>query len=180
MKKLFTLLALVGMMALPMTVFAESTSKMSYECTAKLDDTSVQVCTVKVTTTGDPATELSVKLTANNATINQSSIEAATGWVADSTAYPTIKFTNSELGGTDTYNLFTFEYTPSTNGEECTVVLEAANDSVTISTQTKDTDTTTENKQTGASLPYVFLGGALLIAGYAFVTTKNKSKMYKI
>ena len=45
---------------------------------------------------------------------------------------------------------------------------------------TKKIDTPVENEQTGVTLPYIFLGAALLIAGYAFVATKNKSKMFKI
>ena len=47
-------------------------------------------------------------------------------------------------------------------------------------TVTKDTDTPTSNKDTGVSFPYIALGTIVLVAGGAYIATRNKSKMYKI
>ena len=86
----------------------------------------------------------------------------------------TIKLTG--LGSEGEVDLFSFTYLVS-GEKDCEIV--ASFGSQKVSTES-NTDTTTPQKQTGSSLPYVALGAMALIAGGAYVATKNKAKMYRL
>lgn len=179
MKKIFSFLAIALLVMIPMSTNA-ATNEIVLEngvipCKETLNENEYQ-CAVKMRVTGGSTESITVNITTHNATLNSDSIEAASGWNADISAYPTVTFTKTD-GGTGEFELFTFVYTKATNGEDCYVTIDGKS---TKSVVTKDTDTPVENEQTGVTLPYIFLGAALLIAGYAFVATKNKSKMFKI
>lgn len=182
MKKIFSFLAIAMLVMLPMTTNA-ATNEIVLEngvipCVQDSLDSSKYNCTVSLNTTGGNETSVAINITEYNATVDKNSIEAGEAWNVDTTAYPQLTFTSSTANGnTGTNVLFTFSYTKSTNGEDCYVTINGKSTSKTV---TKDTDTPVENEQTGVTLPYIFLGAALLIAGYAFVATKNKSKMFKI
>lgn len=72
-------------------------------------------------------------------------------------------------------SLFSFTYKVS-GTENCSIQLSL--DGVTVNTPAADTPT--ENKQTGSTVPFIALGAMVLIAGGAYVATKNKSKMFNI
>lgn len=181
MKKIFSFLAIAMLVMLPMTTNAAG--KIVQEngqipCTPDPLDSTKMNCTVSLEVTGENEKSVTIDITEHNATVDTNSIEAGEAWNVDTTAYPQLTFTSSTANGnTGTNVLFTFSYTKSTNGEDCYVTINGKSTSKTV---TKDTDTPVENEQTGVTLPYIFLGAALLIAGYAFVATKNKSKMFKI
>ena len=74
--------------------------------------------------------------------------------------------------------LFQFKYKKS-GTENCKVTYSLGDISTPINPD-PDPETPTENKDTGASLPYVALGSIALIAVGAYFATKNRAKMYKI
>lgn len=77
----------------------------------------------------------------------------------------------------DEGNLLAFSYKKSTQeGCKVTVSLTGANSVTTKDEENPDP----ENPQTGSTLPYIALGSIALIAAGAYVTTRNKSKVYKI
>lgn len=182
MKKIFSFLAIAMAVIMPMSTNA-ATNEIVLEngvipCVQDALDSTKFNCTVTLNTTGGSETSVAINITEHNASVDTSSIEAGKVWNVDTTAYPNLTFTSAtETGNTGSNVLFTFSYTKATNGEDCYVTV---NGKSTKNVVTKDTDTPVENEQTGVTLPYIFLGAALLIAGYAFVATKNKSKMYKI
>lgn len=85
----------------------------------------------------------------------------------------TLNYGNPSESGEHT--LFGFKYTPS-GEDDCTIVI-TLNDA-TYNTPTPDVPTT--NKQTGISVPYIALGAITLLAVGAYMTTKNKAKMFNI
>ena len=87
----------------------------------------------------------------------------------------------ASIGVTGEGNLFTFSYRPS-GEEDCGVNIALNGQSVPITpTETPSTpDTPTDNKQTGATLPYIALGAIVVLATGAYLATRNKAKMYKI
>ena len=91
----------------------------------------------------------------------------------------------ASIGVTGEGNLFTFSYRPS-GSEDCEVAITLNGQQVPVTppTETPSTpsnpDTPTDNKQTGATLPYIALGVIALGATGAYLATRNKSKMYKI
>lgn len=180
MKKIFSFLAIAMLVMLPMTTNAAG--KIVQEngqipCTPDPLDSTKMNCTVSLEVTGENEKSVTIDITEHNATVDTNSIEAGPTWNVDNSTYPKLVFTSTdEAGNAGTTVLFTFTYTKATNGEECYVSINGSR----TETTSKDTDTPVENEQTGVTLPYIFLGAALLIAGYAFVATKNKSKMFKI
>ncbi len=88
----------------------------------------------------------------------------------------------ASIGVTGEGNLFTFSYRPS--GEaDCgvNIALNGQNVPITPTTpETSDPDTPTDNKQTGATLPYIALGTIAVLATGVYLATRNKAKMYKI
>lgn len=183
MKRLMNILV-VGLMALaPLTVNAAGTTQLNFtedNCVLKEGESNVYVCTISATTTGEGVTELTIGLTAENATINFESIEGRGEWMTESTSSP-LTFT-SLSAQTGTYEVFSFEYTKATDGTNCKVkaTLNGTDYTINNGDDKTPTDTPTENKQTGVTLPYIVLGGAVILAVVGYVSVKNKSKMYKI
>ena len=179
MKKIFSFLAIAMAVVMPMSTNAATTEIVLdngvIPCKETLNENEYE-CTVKMRVTGGTADSITVNITTHNVTLDTNTIEAKAGWNVDASAYPSVTFTKAE-GETGEFELFTFTYTKATNGEDCYVTIDGKSTHQTVN---KDTDNPVENEQTGVTLPYIFLGAALLIAGYAFVATKNKSKMYKI
>ena len=76
-------------------------------------------------------------------------------------------------------SLFTFKFKESLG--ECGVKVEPVGGKGATVTPGNDNKTEDpENPQTGSTLPYIALGSIALIAAGAYVTTRNKSKVYKI
>lgn len=188
MKKFMNLLVLGLALFLPFSVNAATSastivlnSEGQIDCNPVEGKDNVFKCEVKVDTTGDtPAERLAVSITEHNATVDKNSITPGGDWTIAENNYPIIAF--ESLGATGQYTLFTFEYQKATDGTDCYVSVNLVNPGAdNKDTPTEPTpDTPEENKQTGMTLPYVVLGGAVLLAGYAFVSTKNKSKLHKI
>ncbi len=137
----------------------------------------VITCTLVYQITGDNLSEATVTLTEKGGAKIQSVLSAAgSDWsVVDHTTANgvwTVKLNSP--GSTGTGNLFTFSYVPS-GTDDCGV--EVSTESKTVTTTP---DAPTENKQTGATLPYIALGGIVVLATAAYLATRNKSKMYKI
>lgn len=81
------------------------------------------------------------------------------------------------LSGMDGGEINLFSFTYKVSGEtDCKVVLSLGSQTV----PTVDEDTPTPQKQTGSSLPYIALGTIALLAGGAYMATKNKAKMYRL
>ena len=72
-------------------------------------------------------------------------------------------------------NLFKFTYKAS-GSTDCKIRVALNNETATITPN----DTPTDNKQTGATLPYIALGAVVILATGAYLATRNKAKMYKI
>ncbi len=86
----------------------------------------------------------------------------------------TIKASN---GAISSWNQPVFTYTYTESGQaDCNI------DYHPVAPQTTPTqpEPTPENPQTGSTLPYIALGAIVLVATGAYLTTRNKSKMYKI
>ncbi len=82
---------------------------------------------------------------------------------------------------TDEFDLLTISYnTAGDPNEECKITYSYNGNNKTIPDIPNNTDTPTDNKKTGSTLPYIALGGLALVAAGAYVATRNKSKMYKI
>ncbi len=86
----------------------------------------------------------------------------------------------ASIGVTGEGNLFTFSYRPS--GEaDCGVEIALNGQTVPVNPPAaEEPDTPTDNKQTGATLPYIALGAIAVLATGAYLATRNKAKMYKI
>ena len=151
---------------------------LSYKCGDKDTDGNI-TCTVsgKFDTSTDT---LKVTLTEQGgAKVIQSSIASAdVDWSIDQSSLPTstngvwtINLTSIGVSGEAT--LFKFSYTPS-GTENCRVLIGA--DDLTKPV----TPVTPSNPKTGSSLPYIALASITVLAGGAYIATKNKSKMYRL
>ncbi len=78
-------------------------------------------------------------------------------------------------------DLFTFTYKASGTAD-CKVSVSLGDQTVETETPTPDDkeDEPTENKKTGATLPYIALGAIAVLATGTYLVTRNKSKMYKL
>ena len=86
----------------------------------------------------------------------------------------------ASIGVTGEGNLFTFSYRPS-GEEDCEVQIALNGQTVPVAPAPETpADTPTENKQTGATLPYIALGAIAVLATGAYLATRNKAKMYRI
>lgn len=187
MKKIFSLMLALMLMVIPFGASAATGGVTigdngNITCDAAASDGS-KVCHVKASFTGTGISEVKLKITTNGgATIKDNELTTPDNvdWSIDNAENIDLSnITVSNMAGSfsGTVELFKFTLVPGDDVENCSAQVSLLNEDTT-----KDvtTDTTTENKKTGATLPYVFLGGALLVAGYLLVSTKNKSKMYKL
>ncbi len=182
MKKIFGFVALMVVALLPLCV-AKASTGINYKCDQGEE---IVTCTVTYDISTNPETNLTVKLTEEGgAKIEQSSITNAadSNWNVDG-ASPlnnvwTVNLASMEPNGiTGTGNLFTFKYKKS-GTTDCKVILSLGDKTVPI-TPPKTPDEAADNKQTGATLPYIALGTIAVVAVGAYIATRNKAKMYKI
>lgn len=188
MKKIFNFLLVIMVVMMPMVTNAQTSIKVvtgendALECTD--DGNGKHTCNVTINITGDGISEgktLKFVLTPMNATIDVNSFESTLDWVIeneDALDYSNLLVTAQQpLNGQ--VKVFSFSYQDSSDAtESCKVTLTLQDVDKPIPEEDKDVPT--EEVKTGVTLPYVFLGGAALLAGYALITTKNKSKMHRI
>lgn len=179
MKKFLGIMVIAVMFMLPITVNAKVVSAQE-NCT---DISGVQTAKCIPSAQVEGETEFQVVITPTNVTIDEASIEAVdidwdvTSKVrnSDGTYTVTVKSTTgSALTGT--YSLFSVSYTKDANATDCHVKFTFPSGSTPAPTP----DTPTENKQTGSTLPFIALGSLVVLAGAAYIVTKNQTKMYKI
>ncbi len=201
MKKFYGLILLALLLIIPLGVHAE-VEEMFNSCTTGSDGS--KTCSIGAVT---DSTSIIVSLTEEGgATIDETSIVSTGSWIVSSVTKSGSTYTFT-ITGTDTgeVDLFKFSYKPS--GEtDCRVLidLDGKTESVTPDTPKNEEKTPTgkcvynkdgyfingeavteeeynnECPKTGVSLPFVAIGTIALLAGGAYVATKNKTKMYKI
>ena len=169
MKKYLSFLVMGLIAVLPLGVRAATTIDVT--C-GNADSNGNKTCVVSAETT---ETTLTVKLTeeggADITGVNDG--EWTISNQNESNGVWTIDVTGIDGGE---INLFSFTYKVS-GTNDCRIIVSLGDQTVpTI----PDPDTPTEQKQTGSSLPYVALGAIAILAGGAYVTTKNKAKMYRL
>lgn len=176
MKKILSFLVMGLVTVLPLTV--DAASKINYEC-GEFDADGVRTCSVGYTIDSDtPQSSITVYLTEHGGAevteVNVLSDSEFTGTPSEGDGVWTVSLASPDsLSGE--FSLFTFKYKNS-GEEDCKVTISIGNDNKDV----EETDTPTENVKTGATLPFIALGTIAVIAGGAYVVTKNKSKMYKI
>lgn len=174
MKKIISLIGVAVFVFLPFTVRALIVNT-PLSCTS--DGEGNKTCTVSVNFEGTETDSVTAKLTeAGGAEIDGTSITGV-NWEVDSKTAITNGYNvvlKSDIGESGEATLFKFTYKVS-GTTDCAVTLE-----INGKTATDTTDVPTENKKTGSTIPFVALGTMALLAGGAYVLTKNKSKMYNI
>lgn len=180
MRKILSFLVVAFAFMLPAFVSADEIRPV---CGEK-DANGVRTCTVTYSIT-DVKESLTVTLTEQGgAEIISIEDDIDSDWTisskAENNSVWTVLVVSPGVSGEG--NLFTFKYQESGTAD-CKVVIGLGDK--TVETPNDETPSTTpdqpeENKDTGATLPYIALGAVLLVAAGAYVGTKNKSKMYKI
>ena len=90
------------------------------------------------------------------------------------------------LTGLDGGEISLFSFTYKVSGtEDCKIEISLGNQTVSTPpsedpTTPPTTDKPADPEKTGPTLPYIALGAIALIAGGAYVATKNKTKMYRL
>jgi len=179
-KKILSFMVMSLVAILPLSVNAAS--EITYNC-GDFDAEGVRTCTVGyVIDANTPQDSVSVKLTehggAEITTVNgvsDSEFSISTQNEADG-VWSIVLIAPDTVAGE--YSLLTFKYKQS-GTEDCKVTVGIGNDNKDL-TEKPTPDKPTDNVQTGSTLPYIALGAIALVAVGAYVTTKNKSKMYKI
>lgn len=176
MKKLLGFMVMTLVALLPFTVNAAT--KLNYNCGSQdangnitctisyVIDASEESLTVNLTEFGGADITSIVPANGSDWTISSSN-ELNGVW--------TIILTSPGVTGEG--NLFTFTYHAS-GQDDCHITLALGNDQQNLTPVTPDEPT--DNKQTGATLPYIALGAVAVIATGAYLATRNKAKMYKI
>ena len=178
MKRFFNLF-LVGLVAvLPFGVKALKIQS-PVSCTA-VDDNGNKTCTLSADFEGDTVDELTVTLEEEGGAdiLSVTEASATSDWTVSSKTNTdesiwTVTLTGPGTSGESSLLKFTYKVSGET---DCKVVVSVNGQK----TNTPTSNTTTENKQTGSTVPFVALGSLALLAGGAYVLTKNKSKMYNI
>lgn len=167
---------------LPFTV--KASSEITYNC-GSADAEGVRTCTVGyIVDQSTPQESVSVKLTEHGGAdiiditgISDSEFSISSKNEVDG-VWSIVLVSPDSVSGE--LSLFTFKYKQSGNSD-CNVTIGIGNDNKEVeSPDTPTPDTPTENVKTGSTLPYIALGVIAVIAGGAYILTKNKSKMYKI
>ena len=184
MKKLFGMLAMSLLVVLPFGV--KAATKVVPSCDENADADGVRNCTIGyVIDSEDGKNELTVTLTeGGGAKIDGDSITSLldSDWEVDSKDYAdnvwtiVMKSINNQSGED---SLFQFKYKES-GTEDCKITVKLEDATTTIVPNTPTTDEPTDNKKTGATLPYIALGTIAIVAVGAYLATRNKTKMYKI
>ena len=179
MKKILSFMVMSLVAVLPLSVNAAS--KITYNC-GDFDAEGVRTCTVGyVIDESTPQDSVSVKLTEHGGAeilnvngVSDSEFSISTQNEVDG-VWSIVLIAPDTVAGE--YSLLTFKYKQS-GTEDCKVTVGIGNDNKDV--EEVPTDEPTEQKPTGATLPYIALGAIALVATGAYLTTKNKSKMYKI
>ena len=175
MKKFLGLMVMVVLL-IPITVGAKVNS-FNENCS---DAANVQ--TVRCEPSAQIEGEKSIKVTIipTNVSIDVNSIESVdidwdvTNPVKNADGSVTVTVTSTtDAALTGTYNLFAMKYTKDDGATDCHVKFKVASEDVA----TPVVDTPTENKKTGSTLPYIALGSLVVLAGAAYIVTKNQTKI---
>jgi len=174
-KKVFSFLVMSLIALLPFNV--DAATKISPNCGDKDADGNV-TCTIGYNITDDIVDTLTVTLTEEaGAEVISVDNASSSDWTVSSPSESgnvwTVILASPGVSGEG--DLFTFKYTPS-GQTDCKVRVALGEQVVEVIPD----DTTTENKDTGATLPFIALSFVAVIAVGAYLATKNKAKMYKI
>ena len=182
MKKFIAFMVMAVMFMLPLSVHAATA--ISYKCGDKDSNDNI-TCTVtyKIDESED---NLTVTLTEfGGAEVTSVAGASGSDWTISSSNEVNGVWTVilASPGSSGDGDLFTFTYHAS--GEaDCKIQLALGETKTDITPETPTTPTTPdkpeENKQTGATLPYIALGAVVLIATGAYLATRNKAKMYRL
>ena len=177
MKKYLGCLVLALLLMIPLAVHAAP--KISADCTT--DDTGIKTCVISYDFDEELET-VTVTLTEKGGA-EVTSVSAVTGsdWEVsyDKSTDNVWEVTALSIGISGTGKLFEFTYVPS-GEEDCTVSISLNGATIPTEDDTPDPDEPTPQKQTGSTLPFIAVGTLALVAGGAYISTKNKAKMYKI
>ncbi len=177
MKKILSFLVMGTVAVLPLTVSAASEIKPV--CGA-FDADGIRTCTVSYVIDKDtPQETVTVKLTEQGGAeitevkgVSDSEFEIDNENRSENVYSVILKAPDAVAGE---FSLLTFKYKKS-GTEDCKVTVGIGDQDKNII----ESDTPTDNVKTGSTLPYIALGAIAIIAGGAYLATKNKSKMYKI
>ena len=182
MKKGLSLLLMAMMMVLPLNVRAAQSiyinpdeivctadsSNGRYNCTVPYEILDEAISEVNVTLTGEGGAEI----------ISAETYPGSEWTVAKTTPSGSVWTVNLEsIGVTGEGTLFRFSYRPS-GTDNCRVVVSVNGTQASVTPPKKDEPT--DNKQTGATLPYIALGTMAVVAVGAYIAVRNKAKMYRI
>lgn len=177
MKKLLSLLV-GGLVLLPFSVNA-LTVVNPVSCTA-VDSDGNKTCTIAVDSGTEAFESFTATLTEQGGADIQSVFNTTgsdwslVGTPADNgNGVWTVNVSSPGVSGE--MSLFSFTYKVS--GETDCKINVSLNGSTA---STPETNEPTQNKQTGSTIPFIALGAMALLAGGAYVATKNKSKMFNI
>ena len=174
MKKFIGFMVMALVFLIPITVNAASYKE---NCSEWVNDS--KSCSYTVNFDNAQNTVTVVLTPKNGATIDKTSIAAGIDWTLSNitdgaNGSYTATFTSPGLKGES--DLFSFSYKRS-GLVDCEV--EVKIDGTNVKAPATP-DAPTENKQTGSTLPYIALGSLVLVAGAAYIITKNQTKMYKL
>lgn len=181
MKKVLSLIVLLVMLILPLSVKAAYRLVDPFPCTTDSDNNIT--CKINYEITGTEGYDtVTIKLTEQGgAKIDKITNDPDGEWTISGTpTYSngvwTVTVTSPGTTGEGTF----FQITYKASGlEGCGILVEPQEGSkVTITPENPDKPT--DNKDTGATLPFIALGSIALVAVGAYLVTKNKTKMYKI
>ncbi len=178
MKKGLSLLLMTMMVFLPLRT--KAAVALDNQC-SEADSNGIINCTVTYNIVGDAASELTVNLTeGGGAQVTDILTASGSEWsVASRNEVGNVWTVNLEsIGVTGEGTLFRFSYRPS-GSDDCKITIELGETQITVAPPTTP-DEPTDNKQTGATLPYIALGTMAVVAVGAYIAVKNKAKMYRI
>ena len=180
MKKYLSLLFMALVVFLPLNVKAAQSFALDYKC-SEADSNGIINCTASYQILDEAMSEVTITITEQGGA-QVVGIETAPGseWsVAGSPSEAgnvwTVKL--ESIGVTGDGDLFTFSYRPS-GTDDCKIILSRGETQTTVVPPQKDEPT--DNKQTGATLPYVALGIMVVGAAGAYIAVRNKAKMYRL
>lgn len=178
MKRFLSLLVIGLVGVIPFVVKAETS--LSYNCT-DIDTDSYRTCTISADL-ATAADTLKITLTEKGgadvtAIENVTSSEWDVGTPTESAGVHTINLSYVSPDPSHSGETTLFKFTYKVSGEtDCSVLIGLDGISKTVSTP----NSTTPNKQTGISVPYIALGAITLLAVGAYMATRNKAKMFNI
>ena len=165
---------------LPLNVKAAESISIGYNC-KEADGNGIINCTATYQILDDAMSEATITLTEQGGA-QVVSVETAPGseWsVVDTNEAGNVWTIKLEsIGITGDGDLFTFSYRPS-GTDDCKIQISHGITQTTI-VPPQQNDEPTDNKQTGATLPYIALGIMVVGAAGAYIAVRNKAKMYRL